>query len=228
MTLPILFGIAGFALTLASAFTCHLIDVKGADTMNQVRGLGPWTIQGKAPILINGRNYETDSSSTVKGIEDTVIGGIERFASDHGAEFTFGGDANACYSWSHFGGSTRDLFDTELFVARIFSMAAVVLGLFLMIKLLFFACCGSRSFGCTSFLCFLESLFVGLTFLMTDSFYCKDADTCELGHTAIFCGVATGIWFLVGVFLSCMPRVLRRAAVAASGRDVNDQDVVKV
>jgi hypothetical protein len=236
MAFPILFGIVAYGLTLASTFTCHLIDVKGADTMEMVRGLGPWTVQGRAPLLINGHNFETGldlSNVTMKGVENAVIGGIEHFVTDHGGELSFGeGDVSAsdkCYSWDQFNAHYRDLFDTEMYAARIFSMAAVVLGLILTIKLLFFACCGMRRFGFTAFLCYLEALFVGLTFLATDSFYCKDADTCTLGHSAILCGVATAVWFLVGVFLTCMPRTIRSDAVAAaSASAANERDDMKV
>jgi hypothetical protein len=107
-------------------------------------------------------------------------------------------------------------------------MAAVVLGLILSIKLLFFACCGMRRFGFTALLCYLEALLVGLTFLATDSFYCKDADACTLGHSSILCGVAAAVWFLVGVFLSCMPRTIRSDAVAAAATAANDRDDMKV
>lgn len=228
MTFPILFGIAAYALTLASTFTCHMIDVQSADTMNQVRGLGPWTVQGQAALLINGHSFSTGldlSNMTMKSLENSVVSGIENFMTDHGAHLSLGDESSAsnkCYSWSQFNSDSGKLFDTEMYVSRAFSMASVVLGLILTIKLLFFACCGMRRFGFTAFLCFLEALFVGLSLLMADSFYCQDADSCKFGHSAILCSVSVIVWALVGVFLSCMPRTLTSAAVA------DEQDGMKV
>jgi hypothetical protein len=229
MTFPIVFGIAAYALTLASTFTCHMINVQSADTMEQMRGLGPWSVQGQSALLINGHSFSTGldlANMTMKGLENTVVGGIENFMTDHGAHLSLGGEdssaSNKCYSWSQFNSDSGKLFDAEMNVSRVFSMASVVLGLILTIKLLFFACSGIQSFGLTAFLCYLEALFVGLSLVIVDSFYCKDADACTFGHSAIMCAVAVIVWALVGVFLSCMPRTLRRAAVA------DEQDGMKV
>lgn len=220
MTFPIVFGWIAFILTLASTFTCHMVDVKGADTFNQLRGFGPWTVQGQLPLLINGMTFDTGSNldlhnMTWQSVESSVMNGIDNFLNTHEVTISTA-DSGKCYSWSQFHAAKGDLFDTEVSLARGFSMAAVIVGFVLAVQLLFLACCQIRSFGWVGFTFVLEGVLTALSLLMHQSFYCKDADTCTLGHSGILCIVATVIWVLTGIFLWCMPPTLRNSAGVVS------------
>jgi hypothetical protein len=207
MAFPIFFGLVALGLTLTSTFSCHLIDTKSNDIFNATRGFGPWTVQGQSAIIIADEDIHA-GNITWKGFENSVVSNIDNFLSSH--DIVDSSNDHKCFTWSQIQASSYiSLFDEKLTMARAFSMAAALFGVMVSVKLLMFACCRFRSFHWTGFLCMVEALLTGLTLLMTQSSYCKDADMCKLGYSGITCIVATVMWVLMSMFLCYVPSILR-------------------
>ena len=185
------------ALTIASTFSCNMFMATSVDTHYIQRGFGLWTIQGNAALLVNGKNLTTSSVSWA-----TSAGNFEKNVTGYG---------DYCYPYGQlFGWNTAaHLFDTEMNVAQGFGTAASVLGVILAFWILLMSCCSfrnrPRTFCVMGVFSLLVSTFSGLSFLSLQSTFCKDADTCTLGYSAILCIVATCLWAWTGLVLFCFP-----------------------
>lgn len=211
MTLPILTGLIALGLTFAFTFSCDMFTSTSLDTLNQSRGWGLWTVQGDAPLLVNGNLYQSSLTGNPKvSVTAADITAITQDAQGWLSGKGILSSSEMCYPYTQFGWSAvTNLFDTEMQVARAFGMAASIFALILGFILLLMGCVRFRSnrvFYVMGFLCILEAIFSGVALIALRSTYCVDATTCSIGYSAICCIIATSLWALLGLILLCMPK----------------------
>lgn len=213
VALPIIFSMVGVGLTMAYTFSCHFFESSGLESMGITRGYGPWTIQGTYPIRLGS------SEEFVSYIEGVLTGNITKIhdidlnmtdtEKEEMSEFFQEDGQQICYPWSQYGYDAYEmLFDSNMNLARGFSMTSTVLSLLLMFTILFMGCCRFRkcSFYFTGVLCILTGVFSAVTFLSTRTAYCQDAEKCTIGSSGIVCIVAVVWWILLGIFLMCLEK----------------------